>query len=1202
MGVASSCSRDLPFVTHRKTVCGEMALRIAYEKGMDGIYTTPLKALSNQKFVELRQIFGAADVGLSTGDVSINRQDARLTVMTTEVYRNIAWRSSGSPSLNGDIQIAEEASPWETTKSNDLRQNAVVVLDEFHYMGLPGRGGVWEECIITSPAHTQIVGLSATLPNALQLAEWIEGVTGRKTVLIEAPGERPVPLKYLFATREGIYPLFRNPDAGPGAALGLLGYKVEGDSANDRSKKKKKGFGDADDGDLSIEKLPKGLQVNPALTTLAQRRMQRVNRMFERQKERQDNRGNDNWDSYRGGGARVRTVSSREERKEKERLLRREMRKSVPSLPILLSRLNEQDLLPAIFFIFSRAGCDQAADAIRRSLKGPRDPTVEVAFEAGSEGDERLQPRKMKSSRQRSKSQGKDDLVQDTKGRSFRSSSNNINEDIFSSLLDARQVSYSDDIDFVPGSPLSRENWKFYSIAGYLSYGQVKDVANRLVRFNEENVEIAFTNDVLEQFLFGVGSHHAGMLPAHKAFVETLFRLNLMKACFATETLAAGINMPARTTVVCALAKRDGGGSMSLLETSNLLQMAGRAGRRGMDTSGTCVIVATPFESHDVAQSILISPIKPISSQFRPSYSLAINLITRGRGQLDVAKQLVGKSFASWERRRMESQIDGASEDEEVSDILVSIAEEKFMEALKESFLNKIRARTSKYDVAFVQNLVDVLTDREILKRASKGFESASLTVELERTTLGLLEVEMRAAFPEDMFEEDVTLAAIQQEDKDEFEGQLEEQQKRVEDASRKLRKHVFGSIADYATQIMDEDSDDGRVLKASFEKTRVRWTKDTSLTAENLAKFAKSSVIVKRKLRKLAKSNPGVDPETLLLQSDKLEEIQDTSWDDMLAIAKVLIAYGCLVPNRPLAEDDELNDLEEQTFDVTPAGTDVGMLSFENSLWCFGAMGGTFDVIGASSKFDEMKTAMRAFDSDVFGGDELPAKDSSFGASTVSWAQQEADELVSYLRYLTPGEMAGYVSCLVTGDTGRNSLSSIDIFQKLSTPQQRAIQVLLEATERLTDVQRQYNVDERTCSCQFDVTNSAVVTAWANGCSWNEALEMSGAAPGDLTRVIGRAMDAVRQIGSLKYNPLRKADLEGEASANPFARGIHPDIRRLCREAARAMNRYPVKDPLPFEAEEEDIFDDDDDDDESATENKTMEDSVVDDSTMWET
>lgn len=87
------------------------------------------QALSNQKYSELRQIFGNTNVGLSTGDISINRDSARLTVMTTEVYRNIAWRSSG------------EKSDAEEFKSNDLRRNSVVVLDEFHYMGQPGRGG-----------------------------------------------------------------------------------------------------------------------------------------------------------------------------------------------------------------------------------------------------------------------------------------------------------------------------------------------------------------------------------------------------------------------------------------------------------------------------------------------------------------------------------------------------------------------------------------------------------------------------------------------------------------------------------------------------------------------------------------------------------------------------------------------------------------------------------------------------------------------------------------------------------------------------------------------------------------------------------------------------------------------------------------------------------------------------------------------------
>ena len=125
-----------------KTVVGEMALHAAFDKDLDGIYTTPLKALSNQKFSELRQRFGNVNVGLSTGDISINREAARLTVMTTEVYRNIAWRSSGAEfKLDKDKLPKVEVQEKEDSNGNDLRKNSVVVLDEFHYMGQPGRGG-----------------------------------------------------------------------------------------------------------------------------------------------------------------------------------------------------------------------------------------------------------------------------------------------------------------------------------------------------------------------------------------------------------------------------------------------------------------------------------------------------------------------------------------------------------------------------------------------------------------------------------------------------------------------------------------------------------------------------------------------------------------------------------------------------------------------------------------------------------------------------------------------------------------------------------------------------------------------------------------------------------------------------------------------------------------------------------------------------
>lgn len=190
-----------------KTVVGEIALHYAFENNKDSIYTTPLKALSNQKFMELRKIFGVDNVGLSTGDMSINR-GAKVMVMTTEVYRNMAWRASSS----GRIESDDESD--NVDEENDLANLSIVVLDEFHYMGQPGRGGVWEECVITSPSHTQIVGLSATLPNANNIANWMTSVT-KQTTLIEALGARPVPLRYMFATRDGLEFLFKDENAGP---------------------------------------------------------------------------------------------------------------------------------------------------------------------------------------------------------------------------------------------------------------------------------------------------------------------------------------------------------------------------------------------------------------------------------------------------------------------------------------------------------------------------------------------------------------------------------------------------------------------------------------------------------------------------------------------------------------------------------------------------------------------------------------------------------------------------------------------------------------------------------------------------------------------------------------------------------------------------------------------------------------------------
>jgi superfamily II RNA helicase len=563
-----------------KTVVGEMALHHAFHSNPDGaaIYTTPLKALSNQKYAELRKIFGAKNVGLSTGDMSINR-GARIMVMTTEVYRNMAWRAMD------DVDEEDREGLMDDDLSqrgrNELSNVKVVVLDEFHYMGQKGRGGVWEECVITSPSHTQIVGLSATLPNADQLSMWMEKVTERKTTLVEATGGRPVPLRYLFATRDGVEPLFRNEDAGPGSPLGLLGLRGDG-IPEIKSKKKGKHV----DANFETKLMPKGLDLNPKLKAMLYKRQEKVNQMIAKKALRLEDEKFRRDDSYDNGRKRKDSaLSSRQQKKERERMLKTEMRKSVPSLHYILRKLNQRNLLPAIFFIFSRAGCDEAAEQVCFQMRKGE----EIVKRANE--DDRSYEGKPRKGRQRS-AKKTDTVLKDKSGRSFRSNSNYVTEDTMSSILD--RADFSLDMDIT--NPLEESNLLGYAERGLLTYPQVKEVAARLAAFNRENEEIKFSDETIDRLLHGVGSHHAGQLPAHKAVAESLFRAQLMKAVFATETLAAGINMPARSTVICSLAKRGEGGSMNALDTANTLQMAGRAGRRGMDTDGTCVLVTTPFE------------------------------------------------------------------------------------------------------------------------------------------------------------------------------------------------------------------------------------------------------------------------------------------------------------------------------------------------------------------------------------------------------------------------------------------------------------------------------------------------------------------------------------------------------------------------------------------------------------------------------
>ena len=1156
-----------------KTVVGEMALWSAFERNLNAIYTTPLKALSNQKFVELRKIFGADNVGLATGDMSINR-GARITVMTTEVYRNMAWRASGSNKAANDEDDDDAA-------FSDLVSNDVVVLDEFHYMGMPGRGGVWEECIITSPPHTKIVGLSATLPNADRLAQWMSSVTGRQTNLVEAAKKRPVPLRYLYASSEGLNPMFRDPDAGPGAPKGLLGLRGDGRPEREKSgrsgKKKNRGFS-ADEPEVIKEgKFPKGLQVNPTLLQAIEKRRQKIDRRIQRQALKQREEFGDEW----GGQPREARLSAREERKERDRMMRQEMRRAVPSLPFLLRRLDQKNLLPAIFFILSRAGCDDAARYVCNDMR----QKLKIK---GSRGDELAdeQRKGKRKSRQRGRDRGRrqdksdqdwysDDestnLAKDGSGRSFRRGSGNISDKTMASILEGESRMIDRDGESSDGN----SSYEEYAALGLLDLSAVKEVADRVAVFNEENPELAFDDEEAECFMFGVGSHHAGMLAAHKAFVESLFKAQLMKVVFATETLAAGINMPARTTVVCSMAKRGDNSAMNLLETSNLLQMAGRAGRRGMDTEGTCVIVATPFEGPTEAQSILTSEINPIKSQFTPSYSLATNLVARGGGKLDVARSLVEKSFAMWEQSEANAALSGAmgeSNSQDMEDMLQAIAEERFMDTLKEALLSLLAK--GKFDKPARQKsrvyaIIDVLSNRKMLKKESKGYLALSRMLELELNTLQYLEREAGAMdFPSDNAGEDDLLGDLFAEDANHLEEEMETQRRRVKKSERDVNTHVFANMAGYANTVLLGTGPEAEALQAALAEARPDKSSDP-VSAEELTTFAKSATVVSRKKRKLMNTSAGsIDKSSTQNLLDSISDVgsfEENTWNDMLALVSVLEAYGCITP-----QDDDVFDVQDQTYVLTQAGKNIGMLGMENALWCLVAMGGAWDVANESAELDDFRSAMESFEAD--NDDDSAAEETSSGTlDEVSKPQQEAEELISLLRDLTAHELAGYVSCLVS-EGSRGSSSVVESFMKLTPAQQPVIQRSLLALERLMDVQKRLSVDETSSKCQLDLGTCDVVTAWASGCSWSEALEISGSAPGDLARTLHRALDALRQFGSLPYSPVRATGHLPQSESF----GIHPDIRRLCRSAAAAMDRYPVKDPLPFDEDEGEVIEPD--------------------------
>ena len=413
-----------------KTVIAQHAIHRALEQGCRIFYTTPLKALSNQKFYDFGEKYGYDKVGLLTGDTSINR-GAQVVIMTTEVFRNMLYGTNFG------------------AVADNLKDVRYVVLDEVHYMNDEQRGTVWEESIIYCPTNIQIIALSATVANCDELTNWINTVHSR-TKLVNTDF-RPVPLRFYYFDSSQPFKL-----------LPLL----------------------TPEGKLNKKIRPERPQ----------------------------------W--AKGKDKRKKTYVKQ-----------------------IIQNLADANMLPAIYFTFSRNKCDEQMEKC-----------------AG---------------------------------------------------------------------------------LGLNTKAEQEEIKAFIDEFIAENPHL-YGNKHIEYLIQGVASHHAGLLPAWKNLVEKLFQKGLIKVVFATETLAAGINMPARSTVISATSKRTDSGHR-MLTANEFLQMSGRAGRRGMDEVGYVTIVGTSFQTPEEVAELVLSGSNPLESRFSPSYSMVLNLLQRFT--LEESKELILKSF-----------------------------------------------------------------------------------------------------------------------------------------------------------------------------------------------------------------------------------------------------------------------------------------------------------------------------------------------------------------------------------------------------------------------------------------------------------------------------------------------------------------------------------------------------------------------------
>ena len=854
-----------------KTLVGEYAIHRALAHGQKVFYTTPLKALSNQKLRDFREQFGAERVGLMTGDFTVNRE-ASVVVMTTEIFRNMLYAEAD----RGDDPLADVEA---------------VVLDECHYMNDSQRGTVWEESIIHCPPPVQLVALSATVANAGQLTDWIERVHGPTRLVLS--DFRPVPLQFSFCSAKGLHPLLN--EEGTGLHPNCKVWRAPKGS-------KRKG-----------PKTPKPPQPE------------------------------------------------------------------APPLGFVVAQMAERDMLPAIYFIFSRRGCDKAV----RDL-------------------------------------GKVCLVTPEEQARIRA------------RLEA----------FVVATP--------------------------------EAVREGGHDDAL---LRGIAAHHAGVLPAWKELIEELFQQGLVKVVFATETLAAGINMPARSTVISALSKRTERGHRPLMG-SEFLQMAGRAGRRGLDTQGYVVTVQSRFEGVREAGQLATSPADPLVSQFTPSYGMVLNLLQRY--ELAKAKELVERSFG-----RYLATLDLVEDEARIAELreqlshLADTAEEVAWDDFEDYEKQRGRLREERRIQRILQQQAEETLAHELtlaLRFASEGtLVSLKAPILRGRVTPAVIveKVEGPGQFPlllcltDDNVWVLVPCGAV---------VSLHAELSCLQVSS------IPAPELHRAGELRHGDQASGGLALAVASMARRH---DMVTPQYDLAGEVQAQAHLVRELELALELHPAHgagDRKKLKKQRFRMEELEaeieerqrilhfraNRHWETFLALIEILRFFGCLDG--------------EEGLDPTEIGRTVAALRGDNELW--------------------------------------------LGLALMS----------GHLDELEPADLAAVLEAIST------EVNRPDLWSAYPPPPAAE-----EAMHDLRGIRRELLRHQERSSVVmpvwYELELMGLVHAWAKGVSWNDLIANTSLDEGDVVRIMRRTVDLLAQI--------------------PYAEAITEQLRGNARAALKAINRFPVCEPI---------------------------------------